>query len=608
METLETEVTDVSTSTDPQPQTIPKAAEKQAKTRRKTARPFPNPPRPKTKNGTIDPEKFFPYWYRLPRPEFAEREALYIQREWPVQDFTKGLTPDQREEVRRNPQKLRKYRTKYITKYLTPFETEDWRLEILRRHGSGDYKLFLNDTGITGELPSVTVSKTFLSLRDDEYPPVLDRPELLDLEDPANKSYIESLRMKGIPLPGEEPISTHEEDEMANVAVVEKILEQNQQLTNTVMEQARDRGKQPPAPAPPDPSGVAAGETLKVLSNAAIEGQRIVTDAIKTAQTITAQTNNPAEHTKSVIEMAQIIARPAQGGGDSTVQLLMQMREQDREHSRQMLELQQRMFDSSTKQMEARMALLETQLAQARTAPAANPANGPTVVPGEGQLSRALREALQIKKAFDDLSGGAGSVGGDVPGWVPFAVQGAEMLVKGATNIMHNLAVMRTGQGVPSAPPEINAELPEGQETAQEENDPMKQYLMILREPLLKALNGGNHGYELAGGIIHQFGYGAYGWIQQQGQQGILNMLMQDGALWGEIQRFGNQRVSQFLTEFFDGDQAQRAADGIRAGMARASAPPKPNGAATRTVVQPDGSKVNVGHPGPTVVNAKVDQ
>jgi hypothetical protein len=216
-----------------------------------------------------------------------------------------------------------------------------------------------------------------------------------------------------------------------------------------------------------------------------------------------------------------------------------------------------------------------------------------------------LDKLVSLRDKFDKLTGGNAP---DMPGWLPPALQIGEMAIKGATNIMHNLAVLKTGQGQPVPPPELSGEIGAAEVVEEQENDPMKMYLTLIREPLMTALDQGHHGYELAGAILHQYGAGAYSWITQKGQQGILDLLQQDAAMWGEIQKFGAPRVTTFISEFLDESAAQRVAEAIRVAKTNATRPAQPvqpNGAAHpqgRTIIQPDGSKVNAVHRGPAVV------
>ena len=188
-----------------------------------TAKPFPNPPRALLKGGIVSPEKFMDYRRTL-GGEFLERITFYVNREWPKLDFYQHFTEKEMEEIR---QKKRAKPVKYVGQY-ADINPDNWRDEILRYHGSGDYKIYLNDTGVRGNpsLKSRNICKTVVSIRDDEFPPVMDEHlHVLDWKDPINNSFIQQLRGKGVVPPGETPNKKEETDDMATNVAVETLAE-----------------------------------------------------------------------------------------------------------------------------------------------------------------------------------------------------------------------------------------------------------------------------------------------------------------------------------------------------------------------------------------------
>lgn len=187
---------------------------------RASVEPFPPYPRPKSKGGNVPWEEGIAYWRGLP-PEFIERSSFYVIREWPALDRLQELTPEELELIRL---KQRREPFKNIDKRYQPFEETDTRMAFLRRYGSGDYKCYFNDIGVTGAkdplLKSRNLFKFIVSFHDPDFPPILDpsRPDkgigILDLTHPANQSYISDLRMKGVLLPdkkaGDDNVATGE--------------------------------------------------------------------------------------------------------------------------------------------------------------------------------------------------------------------------------------------------------------------------------------------------------------------------------------------------------------------------------------------------------------
>lgn len=221
---------------DTPPETLPPAA-KSAKT---STKPFPMPPRA-GKGGFCKPEEGLEYWRKIGAdPRFKDRVAVYINRENPVLNHLQELSPEDRALVE---SKKKRAPSKYIDKPPDPFG-EDHRMEFLHRYGSGIYKCYVNDIGVEGhkrdpknpDLSNRNVVRFLYSIFDSDYPPILDpnRPDkglgLLDLNHPANQSYIGDLRQRGI-LP---PISTGED--MASSSVVEKLVDKLDNLTEKVNE------------------------------------------------------------------------------------------------------------------------------------------------------------------------------------------------------------------------------------------------------------------------------------------------------------------------------------------------------------------------------------
>jgi len=206
--------------------------------------PFPPWPKGEGKGGYCKSEDLFNYWDAL-APEFIARTNFYVNREHPKLDRMQELTDEQRAQVKA---KTRRPPAKYIDKVATPWKEKDIRSAILRRYGSGDYKIFLNDAGIGGnikdkdpDLTSRNLCRALYSVWDSDFPPILDpsRPDkgigILDWTHPQNASYIAELRMKGI-----HPPNTKEEDDVPN-DVVKTLVDQVGTLADKVAAHETDR-------------------------------------------------------------------------------------------------------------------------------------------------------------------------------------------------------------------------------------------------------------------------------------------------------------------------------------------------------------------------------
>lgn len=167
-------------------------------------------------------------WVQRFTPEQQGRAIIHLYRNWPVID--KRLVGERKEHL------IAKFDGRF------PYEqTEEVPnvVEFIKQNdewgGSGDYKIMVNETGIPGAL-----SMSEFSFRDRHYPPVID-PRILVVGDPENKGYLESLRARGIVIPGDDPAKFREsEEERSQMNLAEAAFhtmsKQNDRLTEQVKE------------------------------------------------------------------------------------------------------------------------------------------------------------------------------------------------------------------------------------------------------------------------------------------------------------------------------------------------------------------------------------
>ncbi len=164
-----------------------------------------------------------------------------------------------------------------------------------------------------------------------------------------------------------------------------------------------------------------------------------------------------------------------------------------------------------------------------------------------------------------------------LPPWAPIALQGGKMLIDGVSNIMHNLAVMKTGQGTPAAPEPVALEPAEPAQPPSPEEQQMqlkKMYAEMAHKPLIEALEHGVPGFRFGGWIMTQTfrppmlpgvsveGTAVYEFLASAGREGIMDILQSSPQVWRDVQRYGNQ-MEQFLTEFLMVDEARRSAQDL---------------------------------------------
>lgn len=200
------------------------------------------------------------------------RLAIYVYRKWPVVNLPTGK------------------------QYIDKVAGEDWDVfdyeGLLRRYGSGQYQIRVNDQMTKDAKGQNTVCLAMLNIRDmEDFPPIIKDMLTVDWNDPSTVSYIQYLQRHRIQVKGSgvaalenipngidlnhESESRNEDAEMA--AVTEKLLDR----VFAQEDRAREREQPPPPPVPavviPPPSTdvapltTALVEMVKNQSNAGIK-------------------------------------------------------------------------------------------------------------------------------------------------------------------------------------------------------------------------------------------------------------------------------------------------------------------------------------------------
>jgi hypothetical protein len=572
---LETETQE--TTTDQPFTTTDKPPAKEAKQRQPKAKHFPRPPK-----FDCNPDQFFKYWQNLPQ-ECLDRCAVYVYATWPVLDHLQVLSPADRELIRL---KKRAKPVTNIAKPDRPFDSDDWEMEILHRWGSGNYHFKLNDVGAKGfsELvPKSICMCNVTRLENPEYPPVRDI-RIIDMSHPDNQSYIAKLRMQGVRFPGDEIESTiqKEDDEMANIAAVEKLADTVVQMTR---DNQADRNRTAPAAAAPDVQGLAGAKAVESVAEGAKQGMAIISEAVKTANEMQAKAQDPRQYIKDMHEMVSMMqpATQKESGGDSAILAMMKM--QHETHMAEMRAMNERLAASEMRS--------QTLVDKLISKPADEPSKRPRGLVEELKALNDIKDTL--REFIGDGDGGAG----DIPWWGGAIMKGLEVLPGAVTNFMSNLAVARTGQGQPVPPVETEVE---DDEPAQiEPAKPTGPDAMIidvlskLKDPIVQALANGTPGSDFAAALIHESkNEQLYKFLSAQGKAGLFTIMMKHPDLWRETRPY-SQRLEKFADEFLDSEKVKQTLEIGRA------AQPKPNGAPGRVIIDPitgqgvktEGTKIN---------------
>lgn len=529
------------------------------------ALPFPYAPRSVAKDGTISEEKFFPYWYKLPK-HVEHRQEIYIQRQWPVLDYSKMLSQEQVEAFerlypidKRKPGDIDAYLrkcgiTKYLEKYDRPYASKDYREEICRRWGDGDYKFFLNDVGVPGNpnLKRTTLCTTIVRIRAD-VPPVLDI-NLLSMTDPANAGFIEQRRLRGLPLPGDAQLQEEkkqaEDEDMS--AVTAQILDDNRQMRQEVIQLAKDARKEAPQQA------AAPSADVTAMGTATSKALDLLADANKKALDIAARANDPQAYVDNALRLAEHLNSGKQqesGGSTEMLRLMLEQQRQSSEtllkmqmqHSQDMLAMQQKAHEAELASLNARFADLERRL----SAPQATATGATVTAAGGNSIGDLLKAFKEVRKFADEISGPSAEAS-DLPGWAGLVERVAPQLAEQANTFMANLANYRAGKPAIEVAADDSTEVA----TTEAKEDPKtvrEKFLAGQIKPYVEqALQAKYKGYEFGGNVIASYGMEQYLEFASGGETGLTAFLMRTGLHGGLVSRFGAQQVGEFISEFVD--------------------------------------------------------
>lgn len=521
----------------------------------KRAKPFPEAPRSTIKNGTVPPEKFWAYRLQLP-DEFLPRLSFYVYREWPKTDVYRNFTAQELADIKSG---RRKKPIKYIGQY-PDIDPNDWRNQLLRYHGSGVYKVMLNDAGVRGnkELQRGNICSTLIELRDSEFMPIIEDLSILDLDDPANNSYINELRMKGVTIPGDITLPREEpEEDMANTIAVETLAK------------LAEQGRQPTV----DNSSALLQDMMRQQE---ARHAREVEEFRKRLEIAEAK---PVPHddlatTRAVIEMARsVIPAPAPPPpqDNKMVEILMQMLKQNEEralqHEKLEAERHARDLDMLNKRLEAQEARAAA-LEAARLAQATQPQ-------GKSAIQDALSLVKALRGATEEINGGDAGSGNP---WVDLATElGPRVLDTAAT-------IANAFKGTPAAAPtqqQTSApSVPSIQQAPQQQSgDPqMNMMLNMMKAPILNSLKNGVPGHVFAAQMVAQYGEPAYRAATEKGEAGLLQILQSDSQFWGQLLQIGAGPVQNFVTAFLNEQAVSEALQAMAAQQQQRPMTPPPAG------------------------------
>lgn len=530
------------------------------------------------------PNDFFRWWSKLP-PKCQSLLVAYVYRHWPV---IRIVTKDRKG----NPKPSMQIAKVPGGQPITDLD------QMLHQWGGGDYMIRLNTDHTIAHC-------TITGLRDNDHPPVIPDLSCLVMDDPANRSYVEMLRMRGVKLPGSEQ---EDEQDMAQVAALETMGRAVESLSDKLIEQAEQSveraSKAQPAP-PPDTGAQAQLKGMEVVTEAAKISNQMIQGAANSAREMQAKTGDPmatldkaadlinklrgsekavtpstAVDPMDTLNKAADLLTKLRGpdkpvAEDTTVKLLMQQL-MDRQN-----ELQKQLF-----QVQNERILFAEKLAADKAAIPIPPAAA------ESSLAKMIREYKDLRDLINPEGEAepAAKTGNKLVDLLPSLIQGGLLLASVIGNAIFNA---RT-QGPPVPPPQpqpglapelaaaavaagaINpAPAPDpGAGSAPSEAD---RYTMMLRQmegPLLTSLNEGQSGDEFADTLIRWAGRIPYDHLKGLGKDAILALLQTYQPIWLQVTQIP-QRFNQFLDEFLDYDEIMAAQEADEAGQDQQPAQPE---------------------------------
>lgn len=496
--------------------------------REKTPSELPPPPRFQTN----DPNEIFKYIRSIPEDKRA-RYLLAFYRYLPIIDATEGGTKNKAIDMIPGES------------HENYFATEpDWEKIVLHRYGSGNYGVYLNETGRT--VMRCFDVKTRWDL--ENYPPILD-PKTLDEAHPQNKSYIQYLRQKGISLPTQQ----EKENEAMQVSAMETMA--------TTIKDLASRQNVPVPPAPPSQSEA-------MLTQAATAAIGIVKDTAAMQAKATSGGNDGLQIAQTIISAAREM-----GGGnkgpDPVIALLMQQGEQqavriaasEDRYNR----LMERMLDDKDRK-------------------AATP---------EKSLIDAVREAKELLEVVTGGGKAEGEEGAAKPGgWTdmlwqqlptiaPMLIQGAFGLVDRVQNAYVSIAAAnaaaKDGRPVEAAVAQVQAKQVQQQPQQQIEVPPgmdpalLQQYHMMLNAitpAIIEHLRNNQTGETFARWFIDGNGQLAYDRVAGTCKrfnpetqevttdiEGLMTIIKTFPPLWGQVAPL-EIKFRQFILEFVTYEEA----------------------------------------------------
>lgn len=390
---------------------------------------------------------------------------------------------------------------------------------MLREHGSGDYKIRLNDQNLPGN--KRTICYTEIKLRDPERPPNIPDLSRLAMKDPANREYVAQLIRSGKLTPdGSLPAAPAAVDPALSGTVRDTI--------SQLFQMVKDRNK----------------EKNGTDSDALERGMQMLQKAHERSMELVSKNNDPTGFIQLVATLKELMPPPAPQPPVSPVAMIKEIAGMMRDMMPQAQAAQQQANPMSQFRefLEVFNAMRETSGADARPMGRTSWADValsfvPTVPQVVGQIATAA--ALFSRGATAGMQQAAGAR---------------------VTNGPH----MAETEPPQLAPPANSAMDPNALSHPELAADPavnqLARFLPMIGNALITYLNAGRSGADFADWVSDGYGQAAYGQISQLSAAQIRTALEMTPQLAPLIRAMKPAVVDEFIREFLNPETADEDA------------------------------------------------
>jgi len=517
-------------------------------------------------------KQFINWWNAL--PEWAKDHTYaYVYREHPVL-----LIPEGEEEY------------KYIDKISGNEPLQD-EMDMLHKYGCGSYKLIFNEVNQPGKPNRTICTVLIMNVGGGDYksnPPtdrrISDPVTNLDQNHPSNAAYVAYLKSQG---------ALKKEDEMATATVVDRVLDQNRELTDKVIKSAQQAQQ-----TPSKNDGVSLDQAMRM-------GMEVVADASKRSNEIMQKTFEQARSIERD-KPATTPTAPATDPMEMALKIVALLKDGKGNDDPELIQLREKVEQLRTDQVTMLRDELKSMREQINTRNTGNPFSS---------IQEGMKAMKDMKTVVDEISGAgdkgvmeevAGAVG---PAWLakyaPLVQQGF-----GLVDSFFRYRAAMAGAPMPNVPPQQYPMAPQPGFPQNTQGYPQPQpappqapglaapplpagfppelanLLMRISRSLHYHLADINAtGTDFASWFMSGEGDETYAEVRGFGVEGIIGALQAFPVTSQILVQFPAERVQMFVTEFVnpnfgpDGDdEDEDGAEGdtnVPSGVSDAVEPPK---------------------------------